>query len=129
MSHWKAVISVLAVFILGAVFGVALSFWVAPNFGVRAPSAQEIVAQRIGQRFARNLSLSAEQRTAIEGIVEDARNQIAELRKDTRPRVRLILQNARDRIRAQLTPEQQEQFDKIVRRNRALINESLRDVR
>jgi len=118
MSTWKATFAVLVIFVLGTIFGLAVSHWIAPGSGARGLPAQEIVTQRSNQCLARNLSLSAEQEQAIAGIVEEARNQLAEIRKETRPRVRQIIVNARERIRAQLNPEQRARFDKILERNR-----------
>ena len=67
-------------------------------------------------------SLSPAQERAINGIIGDARAQLLEIRKETRPRVRVVILNARERIRAQLNPEQQARFDRIVERNRILLN-------
>jgi Spy/CpxP family protein refolding chaperone len=121
MSVWKAVCAVLLVFIMGTVFGVAVSLWIAPRTGIYAPLIQEVSIQRINRGLARNLSLNAEQRKAMAGIMEDTRKQLAEIRQETRPRVRQIIQNTRERMRAQLNPEQQGRFDEIVKRNRLLL--------
>jgi len=72
------------------------------------------------------LSLSPEQKQAIEKIIEDTRNQLFAVRKETRPRVRQIVLDAGTRVRAQLTPEQQAKFDEMVRRNRSVINRALK---
>jgi hypothetical protein len=122
MSTWKAVCAVLMVFILGTVFGLAISLWIAPRTGIFTPLAQEAAAQRMNRRLARNLSLSPEQRNAMAGIIDDARRQLAEVRKEARPRARQIIENARERMRAQLNAEQQARFDEIMRRNRLLLD-------
>jgi lipopolysaccharide export LptBFGC system permease protein LptF len=74
MSTWKAVFAALIIFVMGTVFGLAVSFWIAPNVSAYAQPAQEILTHRLNQRLARNLSLSAEQKEAIDGIIEDARS-------------------------------------------------------
>ncbi len=122
MSTWKATIAVLVIFILGIVSGIVISYWITPRITANALPAQEILTQRMNERLARNLSLTPEQEQTISGIIDDARNQLAEIRKETRPRVRQVIVNARDRIRAQLNPEQQARFDKILERNRRLLN-------
>jgi Spy/CpxP family protein refolding chaperone len=122
MSTWKAVTAVLVIFVLGTVFGLAISLWMAPRIGIYTPLAGEIATQRINQRLARKLSLTPEQKEVIAGIMQDMRQQLAEVRKETRPRVRQITLNARERIRAQLNPEQQARFDDIMRRNQRLLD-------
>ena len=122
MSTLKAAIAVLAIFILGTIFGLAVSLWIMPNMSVYAQPAREILSQRFGQRLGRNLSLSPEQKRAIAGIVDDTKNELAQIRQETRPRVRQTILNARERIRAHLTPEQRTRFDEMFRRNRRLIN-------
>jgi Spy/CpxP family protein refolding chaperone len=121
MSTWKAVCAVLIVFILGTVFGLAISLWIAPRTGMSAPLIQEVAIQRLNRRLARNLSLDPEQRKAVAEILEDTRKQLAEVRKKARPQVHQIIQNARQRMRAQLNAEQQARFDDILRRNRMLL--------
>jgi len=120
MSTWKAAFAVLVIFVFGTVFGMAMSLWIAPKVNAYARPAQEILTQRLNQRISRNLSLSQEQKQAIAGIIEDARNQLAEVRKETRPRVRQIILTAQDRIRAQLNAEQQARFDSIMKRRRLM---------
>ena len=125
MSTWKAALAVLAVFVLGTIFGAAISYWIPPRIGSNAPPAREILTQRLNRRLVRELSLSAEQEKAIAGIIQEARDQLGEIRKETRPRVRQVIMNARDRIRAQLNPEQQARFDQIRERNQRLFNRFL----
>jgi Spy/CpxP family protein refolding chaperone len=122
MSAWKAVCAVLVVFILGTAFGLAISLWIAPRTGVYPPLVREVTAQRMNRWLARNLSLNPEQRKAMTEIIEDARKQLADVRKETRPHVRQIILNARERMRAQLNLDQQARFDEIVKRNRLLMD-------
>jgi len=125
MKSWKSILAVLAIFILGTVFGLVVSFWIMPSVGVQASPAQQVLNQRFNQRLVRNLSLSPEQEKAVSGIIADARTQLLEIRKETRPRVREVIVNARERIRTQLNPEQRAQFDRIIERNRLLLNRLL----
>ena len=122
MKSWKSVFAALTVFILGTVFGLVISFWIAPSVGVQASPAQEILSQRFNQRLVANLSLSREQEKAISGIIADARTQLLEIRKETRPRVHEVILNARERVRAQLNPEQQARFDRVIERNRRILD-------
>jgi Spy/CpxP family protein refolding chaperone len=117
MSAWKAVCAVLIVFILGTVFGLAVSWWIAPRTGIDMPQVREVALRRMNQRTVRYLSLTPEQKKAMAEIIRDTRKQLEEVRKERRPRVRQIMQNARQRMRVQLNPEQQARFDEIMKRN------------
>jgi Spy/CpxP family protein refolding chaperone len=125
MKSWKALIAVLGIFVLGTIFGLVISFWIAPSVGAQASPAQEIVTRRFNQRLSRSLSLSPQQEQAIAGIIENTRTQLVEIREETRPHVRQVILNARGRIRAQLNSEQQLQFDRMVGRNRLRLNRLL----
>ncbi|MGB8509407.1 MAG: hypothetical protein WCD76_13540, partial [Pyrinomonadaceae bacterium] len=59
----------------------------------------------------RDLDLSDQQAADIRAILDQTRNDYRALRAEARPRYDLIRQNARARIRALLTPEQQQRFD------------------
>jgi Spy/CpxP family protein refolding chaperone len=122
MSTWKAVCAVLIVFILGTVFGLAISLLMVSRTGISTPWVQEAATQRMNRQLARNLTLTQEQKKAMAEILEDMRKQLAEVQKEARPRVRQIIQNARERMRAQLNAEQQRRFDEILRRNRLLLD-------
>jgi hypothetical protein len=124
MSTWKAVSAVLIVFILGTVFGLVISLWIAPRAGMDAPAIREIAILRMNQRMVRSLALTLEQKTAISEIIADTRKQLAEIRKEERPRVRQIKLNAQERMRSQLNPAQQARFDEMIRRNRLRLERS-----
>lgn len=125
MTTWKAILAVLGVFVFGTVFGLAISFWIAPERGASGPRIREVLIHRLNQRLVRELSLSKEQEKAVSAIIGDATKQLAEIRKETRPRVRRTLADAQVRIREQLDPQQQERFDDMLKRNRRILNRAL----
>ncbi|HEX7997279.1 MAG TPA: hypothetical protein VF528_02590 [Pyrinomonadaceae bacterium] len=63
------------------------------------------------ERMKRDLNLNEQQATEIRAILDQTRNEFRALRQEVRPRYDVIRQNARTRIRALLTPEQQQRFD------------------
>jgi uncharacterized membrane protein len=65
----------------------------------------EILSKQFLQQVDQNLHLSNEQREAIQKIIGDGQNEI-----------RKVIQDARLEIREVLTPNQQKQFDEIVKR-------------
>lgn len=62
-------------------------------------------------RMKRDLNLNDQQTTDIKAILDQTGNDYRSLRTEVRPRYDAIRQNARARIRAVLTPEQQKLFD------------------
>ena len=63
------------------------------------------------ERMKRDLSLSDQQATEIRAILDETSNGFRSLRAEVRPRYDALRQSSRTRIRALLTPEQQQRFD------------------
>jgi Spy/CpxP family protein refolding chaperone len=61
---------------------------------------------RYAERLAGALELTPEQRTAINGIVEEQQARVRELTREVEPRFRAIAGETRDRVEAVLTDEQ-----------------------
>jgi Spy/CpxP family protein refolding chaperone len=59
----------------------------------------------------RDLNLNEQQTTDVKAILDQTGNDYRALRTEVRPRYDAIRQSARARIRALLTPEQQQKFD------------------
>lgn len=75
----------------------------------------------IAEAIERDLALSPGQARRVEEIVGRARQRAFELRRDTLPRMREIMEEATRDIRAVLTPEQRARFDALrARRGRWL---------
>jgi Spy/CpxP family protein refolding chaperone len=125
MSKWKNAIAVLSIFVLGALFGLAISFWIGPASARYGPMARGVLIHRLNSRLAVELSLDAEQEQKISIIIEDTKKQLIEIRQEARINVRHALNNARTQIRAQLKPDQKVRFDDIAKRNRKLFNGAL----
>jgi Spy/CpxP family protein refolding chaperone len=66
---------------------------------------------KIFDSLRRDLSLTEQQATEIRAILDQTRNDYRALRAEVRPRYDSVRQNARTRIRALLTPDQQKLFD------------------
>lgn len=63
------------------------------------------------ENMRRDLNLTEQQATEIRAILDQTRNDYRALRAEVHPRYDAVRQNARTRIRALLTPEQQKLFD------------------
>jgi Spy/CpxP family protein refolding chaperone len=109
LKIWLAVVGVFA---LGCVTGVSLD----SVYRLRATNGrQERAARRdteeVFERMKRDLNLNDQQAAQIRSILEETRNEYRQLRAEVRPRYDSVRQNARTKIRALLTPEQQQKFD------------------
>jgi Spy/CpxP family protein refolding chaperone len=67
--------------------------------------------ERMFEGMKRDLNLTEQQATEIRAVLEETRNGFRSLRSEVRPRYDALRQNSRARIRALLTPEQQQRFD------------------
>jgi Spy/CpxP family protein refolding chaperone len=67
--------------------------------------------EKMFEGMKHDLNLSEQQATEIRAILDETRNGFRSLRTEVRPRYDALRQNSRARIRALLTPEQQQRFD------------------
>jgi Spy/CpxP family protein refolding chaperone len=103
--NWQVRVAVLSVFLLGFVAGAlalnAYHVW----FAASPPTKQ--------QRFERifdQLSLSDAQKTDVQKIVGETREEIQALRKESEPRVKEIRGRADERFQKVFTAEQWQKF-------------------
>lgn len=112
-TRLKMLLAVTAVFVLGCVTGASLDSIYrlrATGQGAQGQPAKE----DFFEAMRRNLELNNQQATEIRAIVDETRAEYRQLRAEVRPRYDSIRQKARVRIRALLTPEQQQKFDAMV---------------
>jgi Spy/CpxP family protein refolding chaperone len=111
MKKWKVVIGIIAVFILGAVAGGVVGHgicWNRPHWGEIHPR-EEVV-----RKLSHKLHLDDAQKAQVEVIVNDAHNQMREMRRETQPKIDSIMGNAQAKIRAILRPDQKAEFEKLI---------------
>jgi Spy/CpxP family protein refolding chaperone len=107
-SKWQVRLAALVIFIIGFAGG-ALAFNAYQKWS-RQPGV------RGGDRAARfeamldRLQLSAEQKTQVKQILDETRQQLDGLRKESEPRFVSIRQQADDRLQKVLSAEQWKQF-------------------
>jgi Spy/CpxP family protein refolding chaperone len=112
-TRLKIWLVLIAVFVLGCVTGVALT----GLYRSRASSGTESRERAMHERFEKmrtELHLTDQQTTAVRTILDETRNEYRALRTELRPRFEEPRMKARSRIRALLTPEQQQKFDAMV---------------
>ena len=104
----------VAVFVLGSVTGAALTGLYRSRASGDRPEARERAMSGRFEKMRRELSLTDQQTTSVRTILDETRNEYRALRTELRPRFDEPRQKARVRIRALLTPEQQQKFDAMV---------------
>jgi hypothetical protein len=111
-TRLKIWLVVVGVFILGGITGVSLD----SLYRLRSSGSERSLRERrskedVFERMKSDLNLSEQQATEIRVILDQTRNEYRQLRAEVRPRYDAVRQNARTKIRALLTPEQQQKFD------------------
>lgn len=116
-SRARAIFYVIVIFMAGAIFGSALTIGIGRKVIQRANNPVSLNAD-VMRRLDRHLELTPEQRERLRPILIDMAKRLREARANSRREWTSIIQDARDRLRAELTPEQQVEFDKLAARTR-----------
>jgi len=104
--------------VLGLLCGILAERWLVhrrPRPGPAAMGPHRAGEHLLG-RLTRDLDLSPEQEADIARILEASRDSIAQVQSGLRERMRAITTRTRAEIRALLTPDQQEEYRKALRR-------------
>lgn len=113
-TRLKIWLVLIVVFVLGSVTGAALTGLYRSRASGDRPEARERAMQERFEKMRRELSLTDQQTTAVRAILDETRNDYRALRTELKPRFEEPRQKARTRIRALLSPEQQQKFDAMV---------------
>ena len=104
-NRWQVRVAATIIFVLGFAAGI-LALNVYRGWARHAP----------GNRFeelSERLQLNADQKTKVQQILSDSREQLRALRKESEPKVDEIRRQADGRLQTVLTPEQWQQFQTI----------------
>jgi Spy/CpxP family protein refolding chaperone len=63
------------------------------------------------EHLSKDLNLTDDQKTKVQPIIDQAKPQIAAIRREAMEKMHALLENAGAQIRPLLTPEQQQKFD------------------
>ena len=113
-TRLKILLVLVGVFTLGGVTGAMLDSVYRSRGGYdggRRARGDRRGKDDIFENMRRDLNLTEQQATEIRAILDQTRNDYRALRGEVRPRYDTVRQNARTRIRALLTSEQQKLFD------------------
>src|SRR5215212_2121210 len=110
----KVIAAALAVFVLGCVTGAALdsAYRLRGGGRRRTPHGQQ-GRDDFFKSLQKNLDLDARQTEQIRGVIDETRAGYRQLQTEVSPRYDALRRDGRARIRALLTPEQQQKFDRM----------------
>ena len=104
-NRWQVRVAAAIIFVLGFMAGI-LALNVYRGFA-RGDGRDRF------ERMSDRLNLNADQKTKVQQIFSDAREQMGALRRGSEPRINEIRLQADERLQQVLTPEQWQQFQKM----------------
>jgi flagellar basal body-associated protein FliL len=113
MKKWKAIISILIVFLLGSLAGALITHEIYQHrieSFIRGEPKRELIVRRLSHQ----LNLDAAQLSQLRVIVEETYDGIKNVRKQIKPQIEAILESSQNRVRAILLPDQLEKYEKII---------------
>ena len=118
MKNWKAVVGVIAVFVLGGLAGSITTIGMVRHRIVHGHGS-EMMADLIVRRLSWELRLDRAQRAQLRDIVAEGQQEMKVVRKQIQPQVEDILTRSEAKVRVLLRPDQQEKFDKLIAERKA----------
>jgi len=115
MKKWKAIVSIILVFLLGSLAGALVTHKIyqhkMESFIKGDPNAmRELIVQRLNHK----LHLDTSQLYQLRAIVKETHDEIRDVRKQFRPQIEEILARSQNKVRAILHPDQLEKYEKII---------------
>lgn len=121
MRNWKIWTAFLAVFLAGALSGVAgtglfLKLHFAPPPDRDTFRAE--MAERVASTLDRELNLTGEVAKAVRAEVVTALDRLEAVHAELRPRAQAVIEDGIERVKSHLTETQKVELDELIRRNR-----------
>ena len=119
MRNWKAILGVVAIFILGMVAGGLIVGGMVARRIHRLHQGQPVFsADEVTRYLTRKLALDATQRTKVHAVVQEAQTEAGQIRKTGEAQLWGVISNAVTQLRPVLRPEQQAQLEQLVAERR-----------
>ena len=119
MKIWKVILATLVIFCAGVLAGglVVKSLQPPPKTARQtSPVPERWMQKMLLERMKAELSLTPEQKQHIEKIFADSQGRMSELWDIINPEIQTELREVREKIRAELRPEQLETFERLLKR-------------
>lgn len=125
MRHWKVILAASLIFGLGVATGVLAQRAVSANTSHgrgRDAGMGTLLDSRFApiQKMREELQLSSEQAQRIDAILHDGQGRMRQFWDTCQPRLKAEMKQVREGICAELTPEQRDKFDELLKRHREL---------
>jgi len=104
-NRWQVRVAALIIFVLGFTAGI-LALNVYRGWGRGGPGNRM-------DELSERLKLTADQKTKVQEIFNDTREQLRSVRQETEPRMDEIRRQADGRLQTVLTPDQWQQFQRL----------------
>lgn len=104
-NRWQVRVAALIIFVLGFTAGI-LALNVYRGLGRGGPGNRM-------DELSERLKLTADQKTKVQEIFNDTREQLRSVRQETEPRMDEIRRQADGRLQTVLTPDQWQQFQRL----------------
>lgn len=125
MTGWRAYLTVVGIFLAGAVAGAAAMHLYRVRIERSIATSPEPVAQAAVMLLDRELSLSGSQEERIRQELVDARRRFIAAHPSLLVDMKAVFEDAQERIGQTLTPEQKPIFDRIVAERRSLFDRAI----
>jgi protein CpxP len=116
----KAVLWIVAVFVLGAALGVVSGYLFAHRVSAAgtgpAPLSDDARRQQKVAQLTKELGLTPDQQSEIDAIFQDTSAKFKAVHKESDAQMETLRQAGRDRVRAVLTAEQKPKFEEFLRK-------------
>ena len=113
-NKWQIRLAVLLIFAIGFVAGALTLNVYRARQSANAPDGRRSHFERVMAQ----LNLTPEQREKVKAIFDEARAQLADIRRESGPKFHEVREQSHARLREVLTPEQWEQFEKLTGEDR-----------
>jgi len=105
-NRWQVRVAAAVIFLLGFTAGILA-------LNVYRGLARNVAPRDRFEQLSERLQLNADQKTKVQQIFGDTREQLRSLRKESEPKVSDIRHQADERLQQVFTPEQWKQFQTI----------------
>jgi len=105
-NRWQVRVAAAVIFILGFTAGILA-------LNVYRGLARNVAPHDLFEQISEKLQLNVDQKSKVQQIFSDTRDQLRALRKESEPKVNDIRKQADDRLQQVLTPEQWKQFQSM----------------
>ena len=112
LRHWKIVLALTGLFLLGAATGTVVTLKVVKRF-IESRTNPDRMSQTLFQEYDRRLHLTPEQIERIRPILQRTAREMWDVRAEGARRTFQVIRLSQEEIAAELTPAQREEFERV----------------